>query len=107
MNHNGYIYQACNFIYTGATKKRTDKYTEGNKHSRHYDNLKQKGMRKVRTPKHRYVYFATKNRKLKKEWLSKLAYSIKEYPKNKNKNYVLGEYLESEIVNENKKESGK
>jgi len=21
MNHNGYIYQACNFIYTGATKK--------------------------------------------------------------------------------------
>lgn len=29
MNHNGYIYQACNFIYTGCTKERTDKYTAG------------------------------------------------------------------------------
>ena len=26
MNHHGYIYQACNFIYTGATKERTDIY---------------------------------------------------------------------------------
>jgi hypothetical protein len=29
MNHNGYIYQACNFLYTGQTKQRTDKYTPG------------------------------------------------------------------------------
>ena len=29
MNHHGYIYQACNFLYTGMTKRRTDKYTEG------------------------------------------------------------------------------
>lgn len=101
MHHNGYIYQACNFIYTGATKKRTDKYTEGNKHSRHYDNTKQNGKRKIRTSKHRYVYFATKDKKLKKEWLSKLAYSIEKYPKNENKNYVLGEYLEPEVINEN------
>lgn len=36
MSHHGYIYQACNFIYTGETKQRTDMYTEGNKHSRHY-----------------------------------------------------------------------
>ena len=41
MHHNGYIYQACNFIYTGQTKQRTDKYTENGKHSRHYDNDKQ------------------------------------------------------------------
>ena len=27
-NHHGYIYQACNFIYTGATKERTDKWTK-------------------------------------------------------------------------------
>lgn len=26
MHHNGYIYQACNFMYTGTTKQRTDKY---------------------------------------------------------------------------------
>lgn len=37
MNHHGYIYQALNFLYTGQTKSRTDKFTEGNKHSRHYD----------------------------------------------------------------------
>lgn len=29
MHHNGYIYQACNFIYTGCTKSRTDKYSGG------------------------------------------------------------------------------
>lgn len=66
MCHNGYIYQACNFIYTGCTKRRTDKYTEGNKHSRHYNNFQQQGLRKVRTAKHRYVYFATNNKRLKK-----------------------------------------
>lgn len=26
MHHNGYIYQACNFLYTGQTKERTDIY---------------------------------------------------------------------------------
>ena len=29
MNHHGYIYQACNFLYTGCTKPRTDKYVGG------------------------------------------------------------------------------
>ena len=58
-NHCGYIYQACNFLYTGATKERTDKYTEGNKHSRHYKNDKQENKRKVRTSKHRYIYFCS------------------------------------------------
>jgi hypothetical protein len=98
MNHNGYIYQACNFIYTGATKKRTEKYTEGNKHSRHYDKDNQDGKRKIRTSKHRYVFFATKNKKLKKEWFLKLSYPIEPYPKNENKNYILGEYLKPEIL---------
>lgn len=106
MCHNGYVYQACNFIYTGATKKRTDKYTEGNKHSRHYDNQNQNGKRKVRTSKHRYVFFATKNKKLKKEWLSKLAYTVESYPKGENKNYILGEYLLPEVVNETDASNG-
>lgn len=61
MNHHGYIYQATNFIYTGATKSRTDKYTPSGKHSRHYDD-KHIHLRKVRTSKHRYVYF-TKDKK--------------------------------------------
>jgi hypothetical protein len=37
MYHNGYIYQATNWIYTGATKERTDIGFENGKHSRHYD----------------------------------------------------------------------
>lgn len=32
MNHHGYIYQACNFIYTGCTKERTDIWTPKGMH---------------------------------------------------------------------------
>ena len=56
MNHHGYIYQACNFVYTGATKRRTDMYTPNGKHSRHYKAEEQTGLRKVRSSKHRYIY---------------------------------------------------
>ena len=98
MNHHGYIYQACNFLYTGKTNKRTDKFTEGNKHSRHYDNDKQSGLRKVRSPKHRYVYFAMKDKRLMKEVKQCLNYSVCEYPKGDNFNYVLGEYLKPHII---------
>jgi len=101
MNHHGYIYQALNFIYTGITKARTDKYTEGNKHSRHYDNNNQQGLRKIRSAKHRYVYFATKNKKLKKEYMENLTYPILPYPKGDNSNYVLGQYLETKIIKSN------
>jgi len=98
MNHNGYIYQATNFLYTGKTKERTDKYTEGNKHSRHYKNTEQNGLRKIRSAKHRYIYFATYDKKLKKEWLENLKYKITDYPKNKNSNYELGKYLEPKVI---------
>jgi hypothetical protein len=104
MNHNGYIYQACNFLYTGMTKKRTDKFTEGNKHSRHYSNENQNGKRKVRTAKHRYIYFCTRNKRLRKEWESKLVYEIQPFPKNENKNYILGTFMEVEVVNSERKE---
>lgn len=98
MNHNGYIYQACNFLYTGKTKERTDKYTSGNKHSRHYRNEEQTGIRKIRSAKHRYIYFATYDKKLKKEWQNKLNYPIMPYPKGNNSNYVLGNYLQPRLV---------
>jgi hypothetical protein len=99
MNHSGYIYQACNFIYTGATKERTDKYTENNKHSRHYSKEQDNSLRKFRSSKHRYVYFCTNNKYLKREWLSNLKYKIEPYPKEENKNYILGEYLKTKIIN--------
>lgn len=99
MNHNGYIYQATNWIYTGITKPRTDKYVEGNKHSRHYDNLNQNGLRKFRSSKHRYIYFAT-NKRNKKNYLNKLNYSIFDYPKGVNEKYILGDYIKPIILND-------
>ena len=79
MNHNGYIYQATNWIYTGMTKARTDKYVEGGKHSRHYDNENQNGLRKYRSAKHRYISFATSTTNRKKS-LKTLNYQIEPYP---------------------------
>lgn len=96
MNHNGYIYQATNWIYTGKTKERTDKYAPNGKHSRHYTN-QFNNLRKFRTSKHRYIYF-TKN---KKKWIKMLKYEVFKYPKGKNINYVLGEKMKQKILNKN------
>ncbi len=99
MNHHGYIYQACNFIYTGCSKRRTDKYVPGGKHARHYKESDQGTFRKVRTPKHRYIFFCTKNRKLKKEWMEHLKYPILPYPKGDNSpDYELGEYMKEQLI---------
>lgn len=98
MHHNGYIYQACNFIYTGCTKQRTDMYTLTGKHSRHYKHEEQSGLRKVRSAKHRYIYFCTYDKKLKKQWMKDLKYPVCPYPKGVNQNYVLGEYIKDVLV---------
>ena len=97
MNHHGYIYQACNFVYTGCTKEHRDSYT-GNKHARHYANYDSMGLKQIRTRKHRYVYFCTKDKKLKKRWQSDLRWEIESYPKGDNSNYVLGEYQKSIVI---------
>lgn len=97
MNHIGYLYQACNFIYTGKTKSRTDKYTEGNKHAIRYDN-KVLDKRVVRSAKHRYVYFAFKNKSQRKYARSKLNYPVMPYPKGDNSRYTLGEYIKPIVV---------
>lgn len=89
MSHVGYVYQATNFIYTGKTKQRTDKYTESGKHSRHYEGKESTTHRVVRTAKHRYVYFAMDKRS-KKQALSRLNYKIEPYPKGKSEKYKLG-----------------
>lgn len=98
MNHHGYIYQATNFIYTGMTKPRTDMYTPNGKHSRHYKVEDQKGIRRVRSAKHRYVYFCTSDKKLKRAWVNALNYPIQPYPKGNNSNYILGEYIKDILI---------
>lgn len=95
MNHNGYIYQACNFIYTGLTKERLEFHVE-NGHSRHGN--KDSGFRKIRTAKHRYLYFCSNRKKLKKTWAKCLNYEICDYPKGENKNYALGEFYVPTVV---------
>ena len=98
MHHHGYIYQACNFLYTGATKPRTDTYTPSGKHSRHYDKNDNSGIRKIRSSKHRYVYFCTSSKSLLKKWKEALNYPILPYPKGDNQNYTLGNFLKDEYV---------
>lgn len=83
-HHVGYVYQATNFLYTGLTKERTDKYSESG-HSRHYD--PSEGRRQIRTEKHRYVYLVGGKRD-RKEMLAELNYPVlKEYPKGDSAHY--------------------
>jgi len=99
MNHNGYIYQATNFIYTGLSAKRTEWRIRGsNRHSRtltaqhtleEMQNNPDKFHRLDRPQKHRYIYFLG-DKKQKKEMLSKLNYNIEPYPKGDNVNYEVG-----------------
>ena len=98
MNHHWYIYQATNFIYTWATKPRTDMYTPDGKHSRHYKHEEQTWLRKVRSSKHRYIYFCSYDKELKNHRLSNLKYPIMKYPKWDNSNYVLWNYIKDILV---------
>lgn len=96
MHHNGYIYQACNFIYTGQTNERIDRVLSDNKHSRHH-----KGEYEyftMRSTKHRYIYFCTSNKRLKRQWQESLKLDICPYPKGVNENYKLGEYHKSTLL---------
>ena len=97
MSHHGYIYQASNFIYTGATKERTDKYTEGNKHSRHYDKEQIETHRKKRSSKHRYIFFCG-DKKFVKTVKPLLRYKVMDYPKGGNRNYKLGDVTLDEVI---------
>lgn len=112
MHHHGYLYQACNFLYTGATKARTDLYNTGANHARHSDRNFQDYTRtlfddtpdtklrprKRRSSKHRYVFFAMQDRQLKRKATSALNYPVQPYPKGDNQTYQLGDYLAPDII---------
>ena len=102
-NHNGYIYQATNWIYTGLSAKFMDYMVKGMEHlhgasvfdlSRGQENrvewLREKYGDKLymkeRPRKHRYFYFVGDKRD-KKKMMKELPYQIQPYPKGENKRY--------------------
>ena len=74
--HTGGIYRACNFLYTGTTKPRTDAASVSGGHARHYQGDLTK--RQNRTAKCRYVTFT--GSKMEKRRLRKmLRWEVKPY----------------------------
>ena len=108
--HVGYVYQACNFIYTGLSAKRTDWHVKGleHLHSQTIVDISKskkgqgKGSRvahmkeiygddfslKERSRKHRYI-FVVGSRQQKNKLIGMLKYKKEEYPKGESKNYQL------------------
>lgn len=80
-NHIGVIYQACNFLFTGTSKPRTDMAGKDGKHSRHH--LGDRTNRVNRSAKHRYIY-THGSKTEKKQMIKNLQYKILPYPKGEN-----------------------
>lgn len=102
MNHHGYVYQACNFLYTGTSAPHADKYVpDGSGHNRHAESfdVRKDEFSVERSIKHRYVYFCTKSKRLKREWMNSLRYPVLPYPKGDNSNYELGKFIGKTVVN--------
>lgn len=102
-NHNGYIYQATNWIYTGLSADRTDfiidgmeslhgasivDKSRGMENRMEYLKTKYEGKYKYvkRSRKHRYFYF-TGSKTDKKIMKKMLPYEIQSYPKGDNIRY--------------------
>jgi len=108
MNHTGYIYQACNFIYCGISEpmcksknyiyngksyhgrtmnKEKIKKILGKKYDNNLDaeiNFLKVGEIQKHTGKHRYIFINSKN---KKQLIEDMIYKSQPYPKQPNKNY--------------------
>lgn len=85
--HVGYVYQACNFLYTGLTAKRLDIYVPNGKHSRHYEKANVYEVHKERSQKHRYIYLVG-SRQDKKKMKKLLRYKVyAKYPKGNETKY--------------------
>jgi hypothetical protein len=110
--HVGYVYQACNFIYTGLSAKRTDWKIKGMEHlhgqtiadiSRGCKGSRADFMREKfgddfylqdRPRKHRYIYVTGKNKALK----SQIRYLTEPYPKGESKRYDAGNSVKTQAV---------
>lgn len=104
--HVGYVYQACNFLYTGLSSKFTDPKVKGLEHQHHatYANgltneeLRDKYGDRLyfveRPRKHRYIYFVG----CKNGIIASLNYPILPYPKGESKRYDSGEELPKQLL---------
>jgi hypothetical protein len=103
VGHNGYIYQATNFMFTGESHTQLDWKLKGKEHihsrtlmdefafeENRVEKLKEKYGDQLyqvrREPKYRYVYVLA-NKKLKKEIIKNRLFELKPYPKGQNKRY--------------------
>lgn len=86
--HNGYIYQATNFLYTGLTAKRKDTYQPNGLHPRAYDKNCHSNLLQTRNRKHRYIYIVA-DKRTKKQMLKDLKYPIRPYPKGDDVKYSI------------------
>lgn len=95
--HNGYIYQATNWIYTGLGKGDYEFIKDGRQYHRKniYDllgtgsikNAQKNGYEVVKVqPKHRYIFLLGDKRQLK-DMKTKLPFKIEPYPKGENTRY--------------------
>jgi hypothetical protein len=110
--HVGYVYQACNFIYTGLSAKRTDWKIKGMEHlhgqtiadmSRGCEGSRADFMRekfgddfylKDRPRKHRYIFITGKNKAL----ANQIRYPVMPYPKGESKRYDAGGTVQTQSL---------
>lgn len=103
VGHNGYIYQATNFMFTGESHTQLDWKLKGKEHlhsrtlmdefafeENRVEKLKEKYGDQLyqvrREPKYRYVYILA-NKKFKKKIMKNKRFEISDYPKGENKRY--------------------
>jgi hypothetical protein len=103
IGHNGYIYQATNFMFTGESHTQLDWKLKGKEHlhsrtlmdefsfqENRVEKLKEKYGDQLyqvrREPKYRYVYVLA-DKRFKKEIMQNKLFEIKKYPKGDNERY--------------------
>ena len=108
-NHVGYVYQACNFIYTGLSVKKKDWAIKGMEHlhsqtiadmsrgqEKRLEYMKEKFgddfYMKDRSRKHRYIFVTGKNKKLK----AAIRYASEPYPKGESQRYDAGSSVKTQ-----------
>jgi hypothetical protein len=96
--HQGYIYQATNWIYTGLSSSEKRIFVNGKELHRRtiYDTYGTSSIQELskkhkiefisQLPKHRYFYFVG-DKWQKKQMMKELPYEIQPYPKGDNKRY--------------------